>query len=292
MNETIVRSVTSKALNVYEQDIVIERRLMGGMSNYTYLINVKGDRYTFRIPGKNAEKFVDREIEDENIKRIESLDLNNVTVFLDTKKGYKIAKYIEGQPLSELNPLEFLDQVSVLLHKIHDRKLTAINDYDHLERLHIYESYNQEFGYQMSDRYNSLKSAFVELIDEYYHEESFVLCHGDSQISNFVVSGDQLKLMDWEFTGNNHPFYDIACFGNNDFDHAIALLPVYLGREATDFDLNQLHFFRMFQTLQWHNVALYKHFIGLSEDLNIDFMSVAELYLNKAEKMLKQIKSH
>jgi len=117
-----------------------------------------------------------------------------------------------------------------------------------------------------------------------------VLSHGDSQISNFVDTVDGLRLMDWEFTGNNDPYYDIACFGNNDFNHALALLPVYLKKTPTLQDYNRLYFFRAFQTLQWHNVALYKEFIGLSVDLGVDFMFVAGLYLDKAEKFLNEIK--
>jgi hypothetical protein len=42
--------------------------------------------------------------------------------------------------------------------------------------------------------------------------------------------------------------------------------------------------------LQWHNVALYKEFIGLSLDLGVDFMFVANLYLDKAEGFLDSIK--
>ena len=96
--------------------------------------------------------------------------------------------------------------------------------------------------------------------------------------------------MDWEFAGNNDPYYDIACFGNNDFDHAEKLLPVYLEKEPTTEDFNRLYFFRTFQCLQWNNVAWYKEYIGLSKDLGVDFKFFANLYLDKAEKLLKSMK--
>ena len=60
--------------------------------------------------------------------------------------------------------------------------------------------------------------------------------------------------------------------------------------EPTVEEYNRLYFFRAFQCLQWHNVALYKEFIGLSVDLGIDFMFVANLYLDKTEKFLNSIK--
>lgn len=50
--ESIIKSVTAKALGVDESNVIIDHRLMGGMSNFTYVVEVEGAKYTFRIPGK------------------------------------------------------------------------------------------------------------------------------------------------------------------------------------------------------------------------------------------------
>ena len=290
-NEQIIKDVCAQVLNVKKEDVKIVERLMGGMSNYTYIIEINGKLYTFRIPGKKAEKFVDRIVEADHIKLVEQLDLNNNTIYLDTESGYKIAEYIEGTPLHELEPLSFLNEAAKVLHKIHDSGLKSDYDYNPIGRLALYESYLFEYSYVHSKRYESLKEKFLSYKDQFMDDSKLVLAHGDSQISNFVVLKDNsMKLMDWEFTGNNDPYYDIACFGNNNFDHALALLPIYLGKTPTTEDYNRLYFFRAFQTLQWHNVALYKEFIGLSKDLGVDFMFIANLYLDKAEKFLSHIK--
>lgn len=290
-NEQIIKEVTSKALKVSQEDVLVQERLMGGMSNYTYTMEVNNDLYTFRIPGKKAEKFVDRIVEEHHIKLVEDLELNNETVYLDTETGYKIAKYIEGTPLSEIDPLDYLEEASIVLHKIHESGLKSKYDYDPIARLELYENHTKEYNHTHSQRYEDLKAKFMSLKDVYISKERLVLCHGDSQVSNFVKTPDKdLKLMDWEFTGNNDPYYDIACFGNSNFDHALALLPIYLKRTPTTEEYNRLYFFRSFQCLQWHNVALYKEFIGLSVDLGVDFMFIAGLYLDKAEGFLNNIK--
>ncbi len=289
-NEQIMKEVTSQVFGINPEEVEVVERLMGGMSNYTYVLKVADKKYTFRIPGKNAGKFVDRDIEQKNINLVNQLSLNNHTLFLDVESGYKIAEYIEGQPLSELNPLDYLNQAATLLHKIHESKLVADNDYDPLARLAYYESHLEEYNYTHTERYLKLKKQWNTLAKKYMDKERLTLSHGDSQISNFVVTNNGLRLMDWEFTGNNDPFYDIACFGNNDFNHAISLLPVYLGHKPSTEEYNRLYFFRAFQCLQWHNVALYKEFIGLSVDLGVDFMFVANLYLDKTEKFLSEIK--
>jgi thiamine kinase-like enzyme len=290
-HKEIIKEVAAKALGVMPGLIRVRERLMGGMSNYTYIFELKARKYTFRIPGKRADKFVDRVVEKHNINLVDDLHLNNKTLYLDIETGYKIAAYIEGQPLSELNPMDYLRDAAIVLQTIHQSGLKSDYDYNPLKRLMKYEEHTYEYDYVHTERYYELKKRFWDLKDKYMDPEKLVLCHGDSQISNFVLTPEkELRLMDWEFSGNNDPFYDIACFGNNDFNHALALLPVYLGREATTEEYNKLYFYRTFQCLQWHNVALYKEFIGLSLDLGVDFMFVANLYLDKAEGFLDSIK--
>ena len=284
-----IKATTAKALHVNEEAIELDHRLMGGMSNFTYVIKVNEDKYTFRIPGKNAERFVDRDVENDHIPLSEQLGLNNETVYLDVHSGEKIARFIEGVPLSTLNPLDYLEQAATLLHTIHDSAIQSPHAYQPFERLEKYESYLNEYHHTHHERYIQAKATLLSNRD-FLETFGTVFTHGDSQLSNFIVNGDILKLTDWEFSGMNDAFYDLACFGNNDFTHAESLLPVYLKKEPSTEDWNRLYLWRLFQTLQWHNVALYKHFIGLSEDLKIDFYKVSNLYLDKAESLIGKLK--
>ena len=63
-------------------DAKIVKRLEGGMSNYTYVVECQGVKYTYRVPGKYAERFVDRNEEWENIQKVEKLGVNNKTLQL------------------------------------------------------------------------------------------------------------------------------------------------------------------------------------------------------------------
>ena len=289
MHETVIKSLSAQVFKVAEADVHLDFRLMGGMSNFTYVIRVEGERYTFRIPGKNADRFVDRFQEAHHIDLVEPLGLNNETVYLNQDSGIKIARYIEGTPLHEQDPLSVLEAAVTVLKTVHDSGIVSKYAYGPFERLERYESYVKEYGHTHHERYEDYKTTLLShrgFLDQFPK----VLTHGDAQVSNFVVTQEGLRLMDWEFTGMNDAFYDLACFGNANFDHALAILPVYLGRTPQDEDLNRLFLWRIFQCLQWHNVALYKDFIGLSQDLNIDFYKVSNLYLDKAEALIKQLR--
>ncbi len=288
-HESYIQSVCKDVFGTEPENTSIVERLMGGMSNYTYVIDVSGEKYTFRIPGKKAEKFVDRHQEKHHLELIKPLHLNNETVHLDTDTGVKIATYIAGDPLHTRSPYDYLDEAAAVLRTIHESDLVSDYDYNPFKRLAYYESHLKEYDHVHHERYHAYKET-LEKHRPFLEQFPKTLTHGDSQISNFVITENGLRLMDWEFTGNNDPFYDIACFGNNDFDHAVALLPIYLKRTPNYEDYKRLYLWRTYQCLQWHNVALYKHYIGLSEALSIDFEKVGALYLDKAAALLAKLK--
>lgn len=261
----------------------IESRLMGGMSNQMYTMIYQGTRCTFRLPGKNASMFVDRHIELKNIEAVRPLGINNDTILFDPTNGYKVATYVEGTPFSQLEDLH-LTQAAQVLHELHDSKLRFANDYDPFARLALYESYHQH----QSEDYKATKAALLAHKD-WLMAQPKVAAHNDAQRSNFVLAEDKTYLLDWEFAGNNDPLYDVACFGNISFDHALALLPVYLGKEPTKDELKRLTLWRTFQALQWHNVAWYKDDIGLSAELHVDFAAVAQKYIQLAQSLLAQV---
>ncbi len=288
-HEQRIKATCAQVFSVSEKDVTVIERLMGGMSNFTYVIDIQATRYTFRIPGKNADKFVNRDVEKDHLKIIEPLNLNNETVYLNTEDGVKIARYLVGQPLHELNPHDYLQEAANVLKTIHDSGITSPHAYAPLKRLERYEYNVKAYNHTHHNRYNEYKETLLKHWD-WLNSFPKTLTHGDAQVSNFVVTDNALKLMDWEFTGMNDPFYDIACFGNTNFDHAIALLPVYLEHVPNSQEFNRLYLWRTFQCLQWHNVALYKEFIGLSQDLSVDFYKVAQIYLDKAEDLLAKLK--
>ncbi len=265
------------------KEVEVIKRFSGGMSNYTYLIKMDNELYTYRIPGKNSEVFIDRITEEININLVKSLNVNCNNVYFNQSNGHKMALYIEGEDLSNV---EFdYKQVANELKKLHNSNIKANNDYNKIEKLNYYEKLH---SYNLSDDYILLKKRLLILLDNYKDIE-LVFCHGDAQKANWILSG-RLYLLDWEYSGNNDPYYDIACFGNVNFNDAIELLKHYLNKEPNNNELNRLIVNRLFQCLQWHNVALYKEEIGLSKDLNIDFKFVSNKYITLAKEFIDMIK--
>ena len=271
---------------MHTDDTVIVKRLEGGMSNYTYVVETRGKKYTYRVPGKFAEKFVDRVEEWDNIQEINRLGLNNATSYVEIISGEKLAEYVDGTILSDTDVVSY-NQLSVAaLKKIHNSDL-KFKDYNAFKRLDDYERYCREMGFTHPKEYIALRQKLNEM-QRAHADVKKVPCHCDYQPTNLVLSGDKLYVLDWEFAGMNDPFYDIACYGNAGFDKALSLLEAYVEHTPTREELQRLYFHRSFQCLQWYNVAIFKDRVGLSRDLNMDFNEVAAFFFNMAKDLANE----
>ena len=271
---------------MHTQDAAIVKRLEGGMSNYTYVVETRGKRYTYRVPGKYAEKFVDRVEEWDNIQEVNKLSLNNATSYVEVISGEKLAEYVEGTILSETDVVSYNDMSVKALKTIHNSNL-RFKDYNAFGRLADYERYCREMGFTHPKEYIELRGK-LDQMRQAHAEVPMVPCHCDYQPTNLVVSGDKLYVLDWEFAGMNDPFYDIACYGNAGFDKALSLLEAYVGHKPTSQELRRLYYHRAFQCLQWYNVAIFKDRVGLSRDLNMDFNHVAAFFFGMAKDLAEQ----
>ena len=269
---------------LHTQDAHIVMRLEGGMSNYTYVVEALNKKYTYRVPGKFAEKFVDRVDEWHNIQEVDKLGLNNVTTYVEILSGEKLAEFVEGTIMSTTDVVSYNEMSVKALKKIHGSNL-KFKDYNAFGRLADDERYCRETGFTHPQEYLDLRARLEELRKQYV-SVTMVPCHCDYQPTNLVISGDKLYVLDWEFAGMNDPFYDIACYGNAGFDKALSLLECYVGHKPTEDELKRLYFHRAFQCLQWYNVAIFKDRVGLSKDLNMDFNAVALMFLGMAKDLL------
>lgn len=282
--ETMIQERAAHAFGVKTDDVIIKHRLMGGMSHLTYHIAIKDVDYTFRVIGKDGNLFVDRSIEKKNLEIIKPLDLNNETIYFDIETGEKAAKYVEGTVLTQLDFKEHLKDVAGALKKLHTSGIAPASDYELIPRLHRYESFTDI----RSDLYLDLKKKWIDHYHKHHAHQPKVFCHGDAQRSNIVI-GQRLYLLDWEYSGWNEWYYDIASFGNVQFADALLLLDAYLDRPATKKEADAVRFYRMYQALQWHQVALRKHMVGLSEVLHFDFQMLSEKYLNLAHTLYQEM---
>ena len=268
-----------KALEKISNEYKIIKRFEGGMSNLTFLIvNEKGNKFVYRYSGNNNDIFVNYKTLNHNLKEINILNISSNVVYYNEINEIKICEYIEGEEINaEINFQKIVD----VLKKLHNSHV-KFSSYEHLSRLIKYEEACNNSG---NTEYDILKKKWLEIYEEILKTHMKYPCHGDSQMSNIIINvQDEIKIIDFEFSGTNDYIYDIASFGNVNFEMAIKLLNEYKGKVEKS-HLQRLYGWRIFQCLQWYNVALFKSKTGLGASLNIDFEMISIKYLKLSQKL-------
>ena len=83
--------------------------------------------------------------------------------------------------------------------------------------------------------------------------------------------------------GNNDPIYDIATFGNGLVSEGYQCLLDYFDNNPSKEEKMRYYLWRIFVSLQWHNVAIVKHFRGEGKTHGFNFLDVANFFLNNAK---------
>lgn len=276
-----------QALEKINSNLNIVHRFKGGMSNFTYLVEDKStaEKFVFRYPGDGASNFVNYQNEYAALQEAYKLGLTTETIYFDVESGIKLARYVEGQNLIETK-IDFA-KASDYLKKFHSSNFRALKPYDHFGRLAEYEQLHSN----RVEQYEELKAYFTDLYESTLKQYAIKPCHNDSQLANFILREDgELFLVDFEYAAINDPMYDVACFGNVNLDNALDLLSEANIDERED-PLTRVYGWRLFQCLQWFNVASYKHDIGLGEALDLDFNAISKKYITLANTLRSLIEN-
>lgn len=284
--KTIIKTF-EKYLQTKDIRLTHLERFLGGMSNYTYHVVINDIDYVIRIANQEGKEFVFYPGEKLHLFLMEPFNLTPKTLYYDTKTGHKISEYYPGNNLTTTLKTADYEGVAALLRTLHSLPLEGI-DYDELARFKRYEKRVKE---HLSPMYHELKAYWISEFKAHYARFPKVFTHGDAQRANIIVYKGTYTLLDFEFAGVNDPFFDIASFGNISFDDSLTLLEYYLKRKATKAEIRRVMFYRYFQVLQWHVVALRKHLNGQSEKLHIDFKKYSDNYLAFAKVLSKKVKA-
>ena len=277
--EKLINDLLNK---VFNGDAKVVSPLVGGMMNQSYIIESKGKKYVLYISTEQANEMVDRPLEQANQKMIYDLGLTSKNIYFDTDKGIKINEYIEGNSLNNIDTFDS-KKVAALLKAMHTSGKLSRDNYNPFKRFVAYEDEANGFITERFEGYEELRKAIFNNQD-FLESNKLALCHNDAQKSNIVRDlQDNYYLIDFEFMGNNDPIYDIATFGNNVVEEGYQVLCDYFDGNPTIDEKKRYYLWRIFVSLQWHNVAIVKHYRGEGKTHGFNFLAVARFFLENAK---------
>jgi len=263
--------VQEKLRHVFQDESIVfdKSRFAGGLTNYNYIMNIKGTEYVIRQPGGMTEQIIDRKIEGVNNNIASEFGVNSDCIYFDEYSGIKISKYIKNsQNLAQAGPSspKNLEAVSKLMKKIHCSPKPFPNCFDWQRELSKYEMIIQQLNGGFFFDYTTLKDQLVTFVKKNVKSAMLVPCHNDTVPENLIIDDTgRTYLIDWEYSGMNDPCWDVAAYilesklSTEAIDY---LIQEYFGRPLTPMEELKIKSYMMAQDLLWTVWALIRHYNG------------------------------
>lgn len=192
----------------------VEIEPLGSLTNMSYKVIVDDTAYALRLPGQDTWEYIDRAAEEHNSRVAAAAGIGAGVLYSDARSGTMVSRFVEGDVMH----VAWLDRDAEALARV-ARTLKSVHG--------LGRSFRSRFDvFGMIDRCRKLLHGFRQPLPKGYTELErglkaarwalqaspvpLVPCHNDPWPNNFIEAGGRIYLIDWEFSGMNDPFWDLA----------------------------------------------------------------------------------
>lgn len=187
--------------------------LSGGLTNSNYKVEVDGTPYFVRVPGESTELLaIDRNNEYHNTKAAAEAGVAPKVLYYLPEHCVMVLEFLNGRTMSKetLNGAGMPTRMARAIKRLHagPRFLTDFNMFRLTE---YYLQLCKERDIRIPDGYLD-RMPTVEQIEKAMlaHPLATVPCNNDLLAENYVDDGTQLWLIDYEYSGNNDPTFELG----------------------------------------------------------------------------------
>jgi thiamine kinase-like enzyme len=256
--------------------------LSGGITNRNYRICLGGRDCVLRLPGHDTQLLgIDRAGERLAAKRAASLGSGPEVLYADAE--CLVTAFVPGSPVEPGRLRSDPAVVARALRSFHDSGLELPSRFSVPDLLRSYATLVADRGAQLPSAYARAQE-LIDRIAEALPLSEPVPCHNDLLAGNLIQAGDRLLLVDWEYAGLGHRYFDLGNLAvNNDFDERAErlLLEAYFGEPAA---LCRLSALRLFRLVSDAREAAWGVVQGLISALDFDFAAYADEHFERLDR--------
>jgi thiamine kinase-like enzyme len=267
---------------------VVVLPLSGGLTNLNYRVEVEGTPHFVRIPGAGTELLaIDRQNEFHNTRAAAEAGVGPKVIHYLPEHQVMVLEFIPGKTMSNktLQAEGMPARIAQSLRMLHagPRFLTNFNMFRLIE---FYLRMVQEHEVRIPDTYRS-RLATVQRIEQatLAHPLPTLPCNNDLLAENYIDDGRLLRLIDFEYSGNNDPCFEL---GNTcqelQYDEArlVELCQAYFGQPSRHL-VARMHLFALTSDVGW---TLWGAIQAKVSKLDYDFWSYAVGRWERAERIV------
>jgi thiamine kinase-like enzyme len=250
--------------------------LEGGITNRNFRVNFGGTDYVVRLPGKKTNVLgIDREAERVATKAAAGLGIAPRVAAMLEDPPCLVTCFVPGHRVSaeELRRPELLEAVAADLRAFHDSGTELPTTFDTVELAESYARIAAENGIEPPAAYKESRrrAAAIRSAVAGHPEHAEVPCHNDLLTANFLLDGERVQLIDWEYAGMGDRWFDLGNFAvNNELgdEHEERLLAAYFGDQP---DARQRATLKLFRFVSDLREAMWGVVQSAISELDFDF---------------------
>jgi thiamine kinase-like enzyme len=247
--------------------------LTGGLTNTNLLVTTDQAAYVVRVPGRDTGALaINREHEYHNSVIAAAAGVGAPVVEYLAEESVLVIGYIEGRTLTDddFSVPGTIERAAAACRRLH-RGGRFVNDFDMFEIQRRYLDLVRARGYRLPDDYLEFEGS-VEMIRGALgvRREPTVACNNDLLAGNFIDDGDQVRLIDYEYSGNNDACFELGNIGSEchlSEDELEHLVTSYYGRRL----VNKIARARLQALMSQYGWTLWASIQEASSDIDFDF---------------------
>jgi thiamine kinase-like enzyme len=208
----IIDEVVAKIEDWRGKNISIQQ-ISGGLTNSNYKIEVDGTPYFVRVPGQSTELLaVDRANEVHNSKAAAEAGVGPKVLYHLPEYNVMVLEFLTGKTMSKesLSADGMPTRMAKVIKKLHGGPRFLL-DFNMFRLTEYYLQICAERDIRIPDGYHDRMST-VERIEQAMNVKPLatVPCNNDLLAENYIDDGKHLWLIDYEYSGNNDPTFELG----------------------------------------------------------------------------------
>jgi thiamine kinase-like enzyme len=242
---------------------------LAGLTNVNHLVTVDGQRYVLRIPGEGTSEYIDRVAEETAARNAAEAGVNADVVFFDPTDGLMVTGYIDGAATMSADRFRDLDAVGRAgraFRQLHTQAQPFATDFQLFAMIDEYKQLLASKGATLPDGYEQLQARADATRDALQRgARPLVPSHCDPLCENFLDTGARMYVIDYEYSGNNDPMWDLGDLsveGGFDDQQDHALLHAYFAHQPAAAEVGRMVAYKAMCDLLWTLWGVIQHVNG------------------------------
>ena len=185
--------------------------LSGGLTNVNLLVEGDKSKYVARVSSNSSSLLsIDRECEYRNSLIAAEIGIAPPVHDYLAGKGLLVIGFMDGRTYSAEDVSQNLPRIAASCRTLHSAK-PFVREFNMFEIQKSYLNIVRERGFRMPKNYLNYEKHMLQMLAAMkVLDEGTVPCNNDLLPGNFIDDGEKIWIIDYEYSGNNDPCFELG----------------------------------------------------------------------------------